>query len=122
MAWAQKLAKSGNLQHNTSGFGENVYWSTENIDGARPPDMWYSEIKDFNFNKLEGQKGTGILIHAFYYLNTGMLGGSVSEERFNKAINFNYVSGHFTQVHLIKDLFELILLNYDKSLVYWYNS
>ncbi|CAL8103222.1 unnamed protein product [Orchesella dallaii] len=58
-AWANEVAKKGNMEHSTSGFGENVYWNTDKPPGTRPPEAWYSEIKDFNFSKLEGQKGTG---------------------------------------------------------------
>lgn len=58
-AWANELAKMGKMQHSTAGFGENVYWNTEACDGKRPVDQWYSEIKDYNFSKMEGQKGTG---------------------------------------------------------------
>jgi len=61
-AWANTLAaKIGKMQHNSTGFGENIYWKTEDPPAARPPEMWYSEINDFDFNKkpLEGKKGTG---------------------------------------------------------------
>jgi len=58
-AWANELAKKGNMEHSTSGFGENVYWCTDPVDGKRPVDQWYSEIKDYNFSNLVGQKGTG---------------------------------------------------------------
>jgi len=58
-AWAKKLADKGKMEHNTTGFGENVYWNTESPTGSRPAEAWYSEIKDYNFGKLEGQKGTG---------------------------------------------------------------
>jgi len=58
-AWANTIAKMGKMQHSTSGFGENVYWSTEMVEGKRPADQWYSEIKDYNWKKGEGQSGTG---------------------------------------------------------------
>lgn len=58
-AWANELAKKGVMQHNSTGFGENVYWNTDLPPGSRPAEAWYSEIKDFNFDKIEGQKGTG---------------------------------------------------------------
>jgi len=58
-AWANELAKKGNMEHSTAGFGENVYWCTDPIDGKRPVDQWYSEIKDYNFSNLVGQKGCG---------------------------------------------------------------
>lgn len=29
------------------------------VDGKRPTDQWYSEIKDFSWKKMEGQSGTG---------------------------------------------------------------
>ncbi|OXA57611.1 Golgi-associated plant pathogenesis-related protein 1 [Folsomia candida] len=55
-AWVNNLAKLGKMQHNsTCGFGENVYWNTEKVDGKRPVSQWYSEIKE----KLEPQPGTG---------------------------------------------------------------
>ena len=49
------------MQHSTTKYGENIYWNTEPIDGAIAVTNWYSEIKDFDFNKMEGQKGTGTL-------------------------------------------------------------
>jgi len=60
-AWANELAKKGKMQHSTTKYGENIYWNTEPIDGAIAVTNWYSEIKDFDFNKMEGQKGTGTL-------------------------------------------------------------
>lgn len=58
-AWARELSKMGKMMHNDTGFGENVYWNTDMPAGSRPAEAWYSEIKDYNFKKLEGQKGTG---------------------------------------------------------------
>jgi len=58
-AWAGELIKKNKMAHNDTGFGENVYWNTELPTGSRAAEMWYSEIKDYDFSKNAGQKGTG---------------------------------------------------------------
>jgi len=48
------------MAHSETDLGENVYWSTKTVtDGSVPVESWYAEIKDFNFKKMEPQKGTG---------------------------------------------------------------
>jgi len=58
-ARANHNAAQGKMQHGDSGYGENIYFNSQQIDGKKAVDGWYSEIKDYNWNKLEGQKGTG---------------------------------------------------------------
>lgn len=58
-AWANTIAQKDRMYHSTSGFGENIYWSTVDVDGERAVQLWYSEIKDYNWKKNESQKGTG---------------------------------------------------------------
>ena len=60
-AWANKLAQViGKMQHSTNGFGENVFWASGGkVGGAHPVKAWYSEIKDFNWKKIDHQPGTG---------------------------------------------------------------
>lgn len=50
----------GKLEHQATGFGENVYWNAQMPLPSRPPEAWYAEIKDFDWDNVGGQPGTGI--------------------------------------------------------------
>jgi len=59
-AWANHQAKQQAMAHSSSGFGENCFWASYNVtDGRAPVDHWYNEIKQFNWSKVDHQKGTG---------------------------------------------------------------
>ncbi|CAG7714315.1 unnamed protein product [Allacma fusca] len=59
-AWANRLLQKGKMEHSTNGFGENVFWASGgSINGAKPCQAWYSEIKDFDFNRIDHTPGTG---------------------------------------------------------------
>jgi len=59
-AWANTIAKKGNLAHSSNGYGENVYWDSGTInEGKVPVEAWYAEMKDFDFDKVDHQRGTG---------------------------------------------------------------
>jgi uncharacterized protein YkwD len=59
-AWANKIAAQGKMEHSSSGFGENCYWGSHEVtDGKDPVEYWYAEVKDFNWSKIDHQKGTG---------------------------------------------------------------
>lgn len=58
-AWVNTIARKDQMSHSTAGFGENVYYSSENANGDRPVQLWYSEIKDYDWTKNVAQKGTG---------------------------------------------------------------
>jgi len=59
-AWANSIALKGNLAHSSNGYGENVYWNSGMVsEGKVPVEAWYAEIKDFNFDKIDHQRGTG---------------------------------------------------------------
>jgi len=59
-AWANHQAKQQAMAHSTSGYGENCFWGSYDVtDGKAPVDHWYQEIKDFNWSKIDHQKGTG---------------------------------------------------------------
>jgi uncharacterized protein YkwD len=59
-AWANKLLQKGKMEHSTNGFGENVFWASGgSINGVKPCQAWYSEIKDFNFKRIDHTPGTG---------------------------------------------------------------
>jgi uncharacterized protein YkwD len=50
--WARHLANIGSLQHGDhSGMGQNLaFVSGQPCDGACFTDLWYDEIRDYNFN------------------------------------------------------------------------
>jgi len=59
-AWANHQAKQQAMSHSTSGYGENCFWASYDVtDGKVPVEHWYTEIKDFNWSKVDHQKGTG---------------------------------------------------------------
>lgn len=60
-AWANKIAADDKMQHSQNGFGENIHWSSGDVEnGKRPVQHWYSEVKDFDYKKdADFQPGTG---------------------------------------------------------------
>ncbi|KAG4071421.1 hypothetical protein HA402_011575 [Bradysia odoriphaga] len=58
-SWANINAKENRMYHSTIGYGENLYYCTEEVKGDHPAHRWYSEIKDYDWKKNEPQKGTG---------------------------------------------------------------
>lgn len=46
--WANHLAKSCDLVHRDSEYGENIYWVSSSSSEAEVVDSWASEKKDFN--------------------------------------------------------------------------
>jgi len=58
--WAKELVKLNRLQHHTGEDGENLaYASGYDMSGQRAVDMWYEEIKDYNFRNPGFSSGTG---------------------------------------------------------------
>lgn len=58
--WAKQLVKLNRLQHHTGDDGENLaYASGYELTGQRAVDMWYEEIKDYNFGNPGFSSGTG---------------------------------------------------------------
>lgn len=64
-AWAEKLAKARSLQHASQterkGCGENIAMFSGKFEsaGEEATNMWYSEVKDYRFNKPGFQGNTG---------------------------------------------------------------
>ena len=63
--YSEKLAASGQFQHsgnkfNGNALGENLYKSYGMaVDGVGAVDMWYNEVKDYDFNNQGFSMGTG---------------------------------------------------------------
>jgi len=61
--WAQHLASTGRFEHSPSnkrpGAGENLAGNSAAINGSRVVDMWYSEIKNYNFRRPGFSSTTG---------------------------------------------------------------
>ncbi|RDD40428.1 Golgi-associated plant pathogenesis-related protein 1 [Trichoplax sp. H2] len=64
--WADQLARMGKLQHKTEGdMGQNLaYMKTSlgnqgDIKAEEIANMWYNEVKDYNYKKAEFQPSTG---------------------------------------------------------------
>ncbi|XP_015759476.1 PREDICTED: uncharacterized protein LOC107338757 [Acropora digitifera] len=64
-AWAEKLARARTLQHSSkserNNAGENLAMFTGRFDsaGQEATNMWYEEVKDYNFRRGGWQGGTG---------------------------------------------------------------
>ncbi|XP_065896937.1 uncharacterized protein [Dysidea avara] len=59
--WAEQLAKQNKLQHGDhEGMGQNLaYMSGKPMTGQEATDMWYNEIKDYDFSNPKFTPGTG---------------------------------------------------------------
>ncbi|XP_065665813.1 Golgi-associated plant pathogenesis-related protein 1 [Hydra vulgaris] len=59
--WANNLAKKGYLQHEEQDlYGENIaVMKGSELTGDKATDMWYNEIKDYNFNNPGYNSKTG---------------------------------------------------------------
>ncbi|XP_051513491.1 Golgi-associated plant pathogenesis-related protein 1, partial [Myxocyprinus asiaticus] len=61
--WADHLLSIKTLKHSDTKNGENVYYSfssaTKQLTGKEAVECWYSEIKDYNFEKPGFQSNTG---------------------------------------------------------------
>jgi hypothetical protein len=63
--YAEKLARSGTLKHSSKSerddMGENLAMFSGDYDnsGQRASDMWYEEVKDYNFSRKGYQGGSG---------------------------------------------------------------
>lgn len=61
-AWAQTIAAKGDLEHSTNrnNVGENIYWGGDSANlGSAAVQDWYSEIKDYDYNKPVFSSATG---------------------------------------------------------------
>jgi len=80
--WANKLKEKGcELEHSTTKFGENIYWSKgKKRSPQEAVDAWASEKKDFNFEKLECNKEWYVCGHYIQLIweNTKMVGCGVA--------------------------------------------
>lgn len=60
--WAVKLAKSNKLEHvNDRSVGENLAMASGDLTGQGATDMWYNEIKDYDFDNPGFRGNTGTL-------------------------------------------------------------
>uniref|UniRef100_A0A4W5RB06 GLI pathogenesis-related 2 n=2 Tax=Hucho hucho TaxID=62062 RepID=A0A4W5RB06_9TELE len=61
--WADHLLSIKSLKHSSTNHGENLYYAYSSTptkpDGKDAVDSWYSEIKDYHFNKPGFSSGTG---------------------------------------------------------------
>jgi len=58
--WADNISSAGKLQHTSDrDVGENLAWSSGDMTAQAAADMWYNEIKDYNFSKPGFTGGTG---------------------------------------------------------------
>ncbi|KAK6316362.1 hypothetical protein J4Q44_G00138860 [Coregonus suidteri] len=61
--WADHLLSMKSLKHSSTNHGENLYYAYSSTpkkpDGKAAVDSWYSEIKDYHFNKPGFSSGTG---------------------------------------------------------------
>uniref|UniRef100_A0A6Q2XHX4 SCP domain-containing protein n=1 Tax=Esox lucius TaxID=8010 RepID=A0A6Q2XHX4_ESOLU len=61
--WADHLLSSKCLEHSSTDHGENLYYASSSVpkeyNGKDAVDKWYSEIKDYHFDKPGFVPGTG---------------------------------------------------------------
>lgn len=57
--WAEYLAKEKKLKHADTDLGENLAMKYPEMTGQQAADMWYNEIKDYDFSNPGFQSGTG---------------------------------------------------------------
>ncbi|XP_034152943.1 repressed by EFG1 protein 1 isoform X2 [Esox lucius] len=61
--WADHLLSSKCLEHSSTDHGENLYYASSSVpkeyNGKDAVDSWYSEIKDYHFDKPGFTPGTG---------------------------------------------------------------
>ena len=57
--WANTLAKQNIFKHSSYGYGENLAMGGLSFPPKSAVDMWYGEIKKYNFNRPRYQPGTG---------------------------------------------------------------
>ncbi|XP_057688670.1 Golgi-associated plant pathogenesis-related protein 1-like [Corythoichthys intestinalis] len=60
--WAEHLLVLGTLKHSDSSDGENIYykWSLAiKLTGKEAVDLWYSEVKEYNWTRPGYQTNTG---------------------------------------------------------------
>ena len=77
--WANHLAKTGSLQHGGSdGMGQNLaYKSGGQLSGQDVADMWYSEIKHYNFSRPGFSSNTGHFTQMVWAATTHVGAGRV---------------------------------------------
>lgn len=59
--WAEELAKSGDLRHgNYEGMGQNLFYSVgPEVPPSKVVDYWYSEIRNYDFDRPHFDPSTG---------------------------------------------------------------
>ena len=59
--WANYLASVGReqIKHSSTTNGENIAWSSSDMSAKQATDNWYSEIKDYDFDKPGFSSETG---------------------------------------------------------------
>ena len=90
-AWAEKLARARKLQHATQkerkGYGENIAMFSGRFETAadEATNMWYSEVKDYRFDKPGFQGNTGHFTQVVWKksneLGMGKIGRASCRER-----------------------------------------
>ena len=94
-SWSDHLASRNLLQHSTgSGYGENFAWFGWQVDGTeaaiRSIDMWYNEIKDYDFSKPGFGYTTGHFTQ-LVWVNTRKIGLGVSfHSEWGTIVNMNF--------------------------------
>lgn len=58
-SWADNLKDLGKLQHADSDDGENLAFASPELTAQGAADMWYKEIKDYDFKNPGFTSGTG---------------------------------------------------------------
>jgi pathogenesis-related protein 1 len=80
--WANHLAKSCDLVHSDSEYGENIYWVSNSSTEEEVVDSWASEKKDFNpKNRILTEAGARKYGHysQMIWRNTTEVGGAMQK-------------------------------------------
>ncbi|GFO15810.1 Golgi-associated plant pathogenesis-related protein 1 [Plakobranchus ocellatus] len=85
-SYAEHLAKTGAFEHSArerrKGAGENLAAHSNPINGAAVVDMWYNEIKDYDWSRPEFQPSTGHFTQVIWK-ESAHLGMGMSEKGSN---------------------------------------
>jgi pathogenesis-related protein 1 len=79
--WADKLAKTCQLQHSNGTYGENIYWTSSSSDEAGVVDYWAEEKQYFNHKNptyIRGKSARSGHYSQIIWANSTLLGAGVA--------------------------------------------
>ncbi|XP_067312477.1 Golgi-associated plant pathogenesis-related protein 1 [Pseudorasbora parva] len=100
--WADHMLSTNTLGHSDTDNGENVYCSSSSseikLTGKEAVDSWYSEIKDYNFDKSGYQPKTGHFTQVVWKSSTELGVGLATNGRKVYVVGQYKPAGNMTNV------------------------